>query len=67
MNIIKIEHHIEHLESKHWAIDKQIDLMERHGKYTDAEMQHLKRERLYLKDEIEKMKARMIDEDSASH
>ena len=67
MNTTKIEHHIKHLEEKHWAIDKQIDLMERHGMYTDAEMQHLKRERLYLKDEIEKMKKRMADEASTDN
>lgn len=67
MNIVKIEHHIEHLASKHWHINKQIELMERHGKYTDAEMQHLKKERLYLKDEIEKMKARVADENSSSN
>lgn len=67
MNIIKIEHHIKHLESKHWHLDKQIDLMERHGKYSDAEMQYLKRERLHLRDQIEDLKKRMMDENSSSN
>lgn len=52
MNIEKLKHHLEHLEGKHWKINKDIDLMERTGKYGDADINQLKKERLHLKDEI---------------
>jgi len=59
MNLEKIEHHIKHLEDLHWKLNKDIDLMERHGKYTDFELEKMKKERLKIKDEIETMKQRM--------
>ena len=59
MNLEKIEHHIKHLEDKHWKLNKDIDLMERHGKYTDYELEVKKKERLHIKDEIESLKQRM--------
>ena len=52
MNIEKLKHHLAQLEGKHWKINKDIDLMERTGKYGDADINHLKKERLQLKDEI---------------
>ena len=59
MHIEKIEHHIKHLEDLHWRLNKDIDLMERHGKYTDFQLENMKKERLKIKDEIEVMKKRM--------
>ena len=59
MHIEKIEHHIKHLEDLHWRLNKDIDLMERHGKFTDFELENMKKERLKLKDEIQSMKKRM--------
>lgn len=59
MHIEKIEHHIKHLENLHWKLNKDIDLMERHGKFTDFELENMKKERLKLKDEIQSMKKRM--------
>ena len=59
MDKLKIEHHIKQLESLHWKLDKDIDLLERHGKYTDFEIEVKKKERLRLKDEIENMKQKM--------
>ena len=59
MDKLKVEHHIKHLESLHWKINKDIDLMERHGKFTDFELENMKKERLKLKDEIQSMKKRM--------
>ena len=59
MHIEKIEHHIKHLENLHWKLNKDIDLMERHGKFTDFELENMKKERLTLKDEIQSMKKRM--------
>jgi len=55
----KIEHHIKHLEDLHWKINKDIDLLERHGKFTDFEIEVKKKERLKLKDEIEQLKQKM--------
>lgn len=55
MQIEKLKHHLTNLESKHWKINKDIDLMERTGKYGDADINHLKKERLHLKDEIAKI------------
>ena len=55
----KIEHHIQHLEDLHWKLNKDIDLLERHGKYTDYEIEVKKKERLKLKDEIQQLKQKM--------
>ena len=60
MDKLKIEHHINHLVDLHWKLDKDIDLLERHGKYTDLEIEVKKKERLKLKDEIENMKQKMV-------
>lgn len=56
MNIEKLNHHLAKLEEKHWHLNKDIDLMERTGKYDDVEIQNLKKERLHLKDEIATIK-----------
>ena len=56
MDKLKVEHHIERLQNLHWKLNKDIDLMERHGKYTDHEIEVKKKERLKLKDEIETLK-----------
>ena len=55
----QIEHHIQHLEDLHWKLNKDIDLLERHGKYTDYEIEVKKKERLKLKDEIQQLKQKM--------
>ena len=52
----KLEHHISHLQEQHAALDKQIDLMESNGHFTDDELNNLKKKRLSLKDEIEQHK-----------
>lgn len=52
MNKAGVENHILHLKEKHEALDKQIDLMEQTGKYKDADIQSLKRRRLFFKDQI---------------
>lgn len=49
----KLIHHIESLREKHEVLDKQIDLMEQNGHYEDADLHHLKKKRLSLKDEME--------------
>jgi hypothetical protein len=52
MNKQGVENHILHLKEKHAALDKEIDLLEEHGNYKDADLQMLKRRRLYFKDQI---------------
>ena len=55
----KIEHHISHLEEKHADLDSRIDQMERTGIFDDFELENLKKDRLFLKDEIERNKVKL--------
>ena len=57
--------HLEHLEDKHWKLNKDIDLMERTGKYGDVDINQLKKERLHLKDEIVKIKEQIVELEKA--
>jgi len=51
----KLEHHIAHLQEKHDILDEQITKLEAHHEtVTD-----LKKEKLHLKDEIEKFKVKV--------
>lgn len=52
MNIVKVKHHIEALQTKHRVLDEQINKMESNGLYEDEELHQLKKRRLALKDEI---------------
>ena len=54
MNKLSIEHHIKHLEVKHK--DLELDLMEAHSRWDDNLASKIKKEKLKLKDEIEKLK-----------
>lgn len=56
MNPEKVEHHISHLEEKLETLKKQVDQLERTGVYEDKEIHRLKKEKLHLKDEIERLK-----------
>jgi uncharacterized protein YdcH (DUF465 family) len=49
----KLINHVEHLKEKHATLDKQIDLMEASGNYVDDDLNHLKKKRLSIKDEME--------------
>jgi uncharacterized protein YdcH (DUF465 family) len=49
----KLIHHLESLREKHEKLDKQIDLMESNGNYVDDDLNHLKKKRLSIKDEME--------------
>lgn len=51
-NQVKIEHHISHLEEKLSTLKKKVEEMERTGHYNDNELHDLKKEKLFLKDEI---------------
>jgi uncharacterized protein YdcH (DUF465 family) len=51
----KLEHHIAHLQEKHDALDEEISKLEAHHENVTA----LKKEKLHLKDEIEKFKIKV--------
>lgn len=46
------ENRIKHLEEAHRALDKQIDTLEKNGLFEDLKLEDLKKQRLYLKDDI---------------
>jgi uncharacterized protein YdcH (DUF465 family) len=49
------ENRIQHLEESHRALDRQIDGLERTGRFDDLHLQNLKKQRLQLRDEIAKL------------
>lgn len=49
----KIKHHISHLQEKHRQLDYQISTMVETGKFEDLDIEHLKKERLAIQDEIQ--------------
>ncbi len=49
------ESRIKHLEEAHCVLDKQIDTLEKTGKFTDEHLNTLKKQRLTYKDEIAKL------------
>ena len=54
MDKMSLEHHIKHLQDKHK--DLELDLMEAHAQWNDNLATKIKKEKLHLKDEIEKFK-----------
>lgn len=47
-----LESRIRHLEQQHQTLDKQIDVMEKTGKFDDMDLQYLKKKRLQIRDEL---------------
>lgn len=54
---MSLANHLEELERKHGDIDRQIDVAMNHPSVDDLEIVDLKRRKLAIKDEIEKLKA----------
>jgi len=48
-----LESRIRHLEQQHQTLDKQIDSMEKTGKFDNMDLQYLKRKRLQIRDELD--------------
>jgi uncharacterized protein YdcH (DUF465 family) len=46
------ENRLQHLQDMHAALDKQIDGLEKTGRFNDTQLSDLKKQRLSLKDEI---------------
>jgi len=57
-----LEHRLKHLTEEHQAINKRIDGLESTGVFEDATLEVLKKQRLYLKDEIVKIKLKIAHE-----
>jgi hypothetical protein len=50
------ENRLRHLEEAHHALDKQIAGLESTGRFDDAHMQELKKQKPHLRDQIEDLK-----------
>ena len=57
------ENRIRHLEEMHASLDKQIRGLESTGRFDDATMQTLKKQKLSLKDQISELKRRQWEHD----
>jgi len=47
-----LESRIRTLEQQHEDLDKQIDVMEKTGRFDDMDLQHLKKKRLQIRDKL---------------
>ena len=56
------ENRLRHLEQAHAALNKQIDGLEKTGRFDDAHLTELKRQKLQLRDQIEDLKRKHQDE-----
>jgi len=57
------ENRIRHLEEMHAKLNKQIDGLESTGRFDDAQLMELKKQRLSVKDQISEMKRRQWEHD----
>jgi hypothetical protein len=53
---MSLENHIKRLTKEHRELDQQIQTMENTGKFDDEELHTMKKQRLHLKDEIERLR-----------
>jgi uncharacterized protein YdcH (DUF465 family) len=58
------ENRIKHLEEAHRALNKKIDTLEKNGLFEDLKLEELKKQRLYLKDEIAILKHKQQDHEN---
>jgi hypothetical protein len=54
---MSLANHLEELQRKHGDLDREIDMAMNHPSVDDLEIASLKRRKLAIKDEIEKLKA----------
>ena len=57
------ENRIKHLEEMHASLDKQIRGLESTGRFNDATLATLKKQKLQLKDQIAEMKKKQWEHD----
>lgn len=59
----RFNHRIKHLEEMHRSLDKRIDGMESTGVYDDTTIEVLKKQRLFLRDEIVKLQTKQAQDE----
>jgi hypothetical protein len=52
------ESRLQHLREMHQTLDREIDGLESTGRFTDARLMELKRQRLLLRDQIQDLEQR---------
>jgi len=57
------ENRIKHLEQIHQALDKQIDGLEKTGKFEDNHLHDLKKQRLQIRDQLSDLRRRQHEHD----
>lgn len=57
------ENRIRHLEQMHESLDKQIDGLEKTGKFDDIHLNNLKKQRLQLRDQLADLRRRQYEHD----
>ncbi|MEN3931189.1 DUF465 domain-containing protein [Microvirga sp. W0021] len=53
---MSLQNHLAELERKHQALEREIEQAQAHASTDDLDVAELKRKKLLLKDEIEKLK-----------
>jgi uncharacterized protein YdcH (DUF465 family) len=61
MHADSLQHHISHLEESHSKLNKEVDLYERTGNYTDQDLTVLRKKRLYIKDELARCRQQLTE------
>ena len=57
------ENRIRHLEQMHEALDKQIDGLEKTGRFDDVQIHNLKKQRLQIRDQLSDLRRRQHEHD----
>ena len=57
------ENRIRHLEQMHESLDKQIDGLEKTGRFDDTHLNNLKKQRLQLRDQLADLRRRQYEHD----
>jgi hypothetical protein len=57
---MSIQSHLVELERRHQALEREIQVEQIHPSASDVKLKELKRKKLYLKQEIEKLKIKNV-------
>lgn len=57
------ENRIRHLEQMHEALDKQVDVLEKTGRFDDTHLNNLKKQRLQLRDQLADLRRKQYEHD----
>lgn len=53
---------IRHLEKEHERLDKEIDTLEKIGRFSDMQLNNLRKQRLHIKDELTRLRRQEYEE-----